>query len=291
MNIDILAQISERFNALRDAEKKVATLIIDDLRNATQASISQLAQGANVSEATITRFAKAVGCKNVRDLKMQLAQSLAVGERFIDESADKDQSEDGKDIQDIYESIKYSMDLNRKIVNNDDIKRAVNLLHNARQIISIGMGGGSTMVSQEFQHRLFRLGYAITAYNDALLTRMAAATADRDDVFILMSATGLTPEIVETATIAKQYGIKIISITPENSPLANLSDLTFPIVNDETDFIYKPSAYRYAMLALVDVIAMKLAVAHKRRSRERLRRLKLALDTHRGGDDRQPLGD
>jgi RpiR family transcriptional regulator, carbohydrate utilization regulator len=291
MNIDILAQISERFNALRDAEKKVATLIIKDIKNASQASITQLAIEASVSEATITRFAKAVGCKNVRDLKMQLGQSLAVGQRFIDESSDQDEPQDEKDIQGVYESIKHSMDLNRKVINNDDIQLAVNLLHNARQIISIGMGGGSTMISQEFQNRLFRLGYAITSYNDGLLTRMVASTADRNDVFIIISATGLTPEIVETALIAQQYGIKIISIAPENSPLAKMSDLTFPIINKENDFIYRPSTCRYAMLAIVDVISMKLAIAHKRRSRERLRRLKLALDVHRGGDNRQPLGD
>ncbi len=291
MHIDILAQISERFNALRDAEKKVATLIINDLKTAAQSSITQLAQEAGVSEATITRFAKAVGCNNVRDLKMQLAQALAVGQRFIDKSTDQDEPEDEKDIQGVYESIKYSMDLNRKAINNDDIQRAVDILHNARQIISIGMGGGSTMISQEFQYRLFRLGYAITAYNDALLTRMIAATADHNDVFVVMSATGLTPEIVDTVKIAKQYGITIISITPKGSPLAKISDLSFPIINKETDFIYRPSTCRYAMLALIDVISMKLAIAHKRRARERLRRLKLALDTHRGGDDRQPLGD
>ncbi|MEI6897377.1 MAG: MurR/RpiR family transcriptional regulator [Psychromonas sp.] len=292
MNIDILSQISERYSALRNAEKRVARFILEDLKKATQSSITQLASEASVSEATITRFAKAVGCENVRDLKMKLAQSLAVGQRFIDESGDESATDDDeKEIQGVYESIKHSMDLNRKIVNSEDIQRAVYLLHNARQIISIGMGGGSTIVSQEFQYRLFRLGYAVTAYNDGLLSRMVAATADRNDILFMISATGLTFEIVETAKLAKQYGIKIISITPKGTPLADLSDLTFPIVNRETDFIYRPSAYRYAMLALVDVISMKLAVTYKRRSRERLRRLKLALDAHRGGDGRQPLGD
>jgi len=285
IDIDIISCISERFNALRDAEKKVAKVIMDDLNMAANASITQLAEQASVSEATITRFAKAVGCKNVRDLKIKLAQSLAIGQRFMHDPVDN------TGIQGIYESIKHSMDINRKILNEDDVNTAVKWLHGARQIISIGMGGGSTMVSQEFQHRIFRLGYPVVAYNDGLLARMVASTADSNDVIIIMSVTGFTPTIVETAELAKQYGVKVIAITSADSPLANVSDLVLPIITQETDFIYKPSASRYAMLAMVDVLAMELAVNHKRRSRERLRRLKLALDAHRGGVDRQPLGD
>jgi len=285
IDIDIISCISERFNALRDAEKKVAKVIMDDLDMAANASITQLAEQASVSEATITRFAKAVGCKNVRDLKIKLAQSLAIGQRFMHDPIDN------TGIQGIYESIKHCMDINRKILNEDDVNTAVKWLHGARQIIAIGMGGGSTMVSQEFQHRIFRLGYPVVAYNDGLLARMVASTADSNDVIIIMSVTGFTPTIVETAELAKQYGVKVIAITSADSPLANVSDLVLPIITQETDFIYKPSASRYAMLAMVDVLAMELAVNHKRRSRERLRRLKLALDAHRGGVDRQPLGD
>jgi RpiR family transcriptional regulator, carbohydrate utilization regulator len=285
IEVDIVSRITERFSQLRDAEKKVAKLVIDDLASAANASISQLADEAGVSEATITRFAKAVGCKNVRDLKMKLAQSIAIGQRFIHESPDQ------SGIQGVYESIKNVININRKVVNEEDIATVVEILQGARQVLSIGMGGGSTMLSQELQFRLFRLGYPVTAYNDGLLARMVASTADSSDVMVVISATGYTPEVVEPASIAKQYGLKVIAITAPNSPLAEISDVVLPVVIQETDFIYKPSASRYAMMALIDVISTELALSHKRRSRDRLRRLKLALDSHRGGLDRQPLGD
>ncbi|MDC5838887.1 MurR/RpiR family transcriptional regulator [Vibrio europaeus] len=285
LDVDIISQITERFSALRDAEKKVAKLIMDDIQTAANASITELAENAEVSEATITRFAKAVGCKNVRDMKIKLAQTLTVGQRFILEPPDQ------SGYQGIYESIKQSLDINRNLINEADIDTAVGWLHNARQVISIGMGGGSTIASQEMQHRLFRLGYPVVAYNDGLLARMIASTADSNDVLVMLSATGYTPTIIETAELAKQYGVKIIAITPSSTPLSDIADLTLAIEHQETDFIYKPSASRYAMLALVDVLSMALAVNHKRRSRDKLRRLKLALDSYRGGLDRQPLGD
>lgn len=285
LEVDIISQISERFGTLRDAEKKVAKLIMDDIQTAANASITELAENAIVSEATITRFAKAIGCKNVRDMKFKLAQTLTAGQRFICEPPDQ------SGYSGVYESIKQTLDANRSLIVEEDIDTAVTLIHNARQVIAVGMGGGSTIAAQEMQHRLFRLGYPITAYNDGLLSRMIAATADASDVLVAMSATGYSPAIVETAKLAKDYNVKVIAITPKNTPLTEHADLLLPIEHQETDFIYKPSSSRYAMLALVDVISMVLASKHKRRSRDKLRRLKVALDSYRGGLDRQPLGD
>ena len=56
LEVDIISQITERFSALRDAEKKVAKLIMDDIQSAANASITELAENAQVSEATITRL-------------------------------------------------------------------------------------------------------------------------------------------------------------------------------------------------------------------------------------------
>lgn len=63
-----------------------------------------------------------------------------------------------------------------------------------------------------------------------------------------------------------------------------------PLLVRENDYIFKPSTSRYAMLAMVDVLATELAMANKTRAKGKLRRIKLALDSHRGGVDRQPLG-
>jgi len=124
----------------------------------------------------------------------------------------------------------------------------VELLDGARQILTFGAGGSSTMLTQQLQFRLVRLGYAISAYPQSLLPRMVAS-----------------------------------SLEP--------SDVVLPVVARETDFIYHPSASRYAMLAAIDVLALELALRHQDRSRTKLRRLKITLDAHRGGDNRQPLGD
>ena len=70
-----------------------------------------------------------------------------------------------------------------------------------------------------------------------------------------------------------------------------MSESRMPLASRETDFIYFPSSSRYAMMAAVDMLALGLALRHRSRTRDKLRRLKITLDAHRGGDNRQPLGD
>jgi RpiR family transcriptional regulator, carbohydrate utilization regulator len=90
-SFDIVARIAECAPGLRGAERKVAALILDDLAGASRASIGALAERAAVSIATVTRFAKAVGCQDVRELKLRLAQAAAVGQRFLQrEPGDED---------------------------------------------------------------------------------------------------------------------------------------------------------------------------------------------------------
>ena len=120
---------------------------------------------------------------------------------------------------------------------------------------------------------------------------MAAAAVEPQDVLVAISLTGNTAEIIDSAAIARQYGAKVIAITKPGSALAANADIVLGLQAPETDFIYKPSASRYAMLAIIDVLATEVAKQNKRKSRDKLRRVKLSLDSHRGGDERQPLGD
>lgn len=285
IEIDIISRITERFIELSSTEKRIAQFILDDIAAVTTLPIAELARQVEVSQASITRFARAVGCRDVRDLKVKLAQSLAVGQRFIHEEPDLE------GIQGIYETIINVLSINRRTIDDAALAKAVGALSGARQILAIGMGGGSTFCAAEVQHRLFRLGLPVVAQSDGLLVRMMAAAVNKNDVVIALSLGGYTKEVVDSAAIARQYGATVVAITPAETPLAAQADVLLGLVVRENDYIYKPSTSRYAMLAMVDVLATELAMANKRQSRDRLRRIKLALDSHRGGADRQPLGD
>ncbi|HEM8736936.1 TPA: MurR/RpiR family transcriptional regulator [Klebsiella aerogenes] len=284
-SIDIISCITDRFMALTATEKRIAQFILDDVAAAAEMPIAELARLTDTSQASVTRFARALGCKDVRELKMKLAQSLAIGQRFILDVPDLE------GVQGIYESIISVLETNRRALDLAALKRAVEWISDARQVLALGMGGGSTICAQEIQYRLFRLGFLVVSQSDGLLVRMMSSAVTAKDVVIVLSLGGYTKEMIESAAIARQYGAKIVAITPPETPLAAQADIVLPLLVSENDYIFKPSASRYAMLAMVDVLATELAMANKPQAKDRLRRIKLALDDHRDGVDRLPLGD
>ncbi|MEJ6496564.1 MULTISPECIES: MurR/RpiR family transcriptional regulator [Pseudoalteromonas] len=283
--MDIVSRIKERLGHLRQSEQAVAQLILADLQFAASASISDLADKANVSHASITRLAKALGCSNVRDMKLQLAQSLAVGERFINENTTQ-----REDIPAIYKAIHDILDINAGLIKQTDVEQAAQYIANSRHSLIFGVGGGSSVVAQECHNRLFRLDILSNAYSDPVMMRMTAASVDVSDVVVMLSLTGCARDLIDTARIAKEYGAKVIAICPQ-SELADLATIHLPIKTNESDYIFTPSTARYAMLAAVDVLASEVAILTQKKSREKLRRIKHELDQYRQGPDRAPIGD
>ncbi|SFC92896.1 transcriptional regulator, RpiR family [Cupriavidus sp. OV038] len=295
---DILTRIAERGPALRLAEQKVAQVILEDLAGAAAASINELARKAAVSEASVTRFAKAIGCRDVRDLKLRLAQATAVGSRFLQPVPLAEPGAPASLAESIHADVINTLEVNRKLIDPERIGIAARLLLDARMVYAFGMGGGSTFMADEARYRLARLGHPVASYQDAVLQKMVAATLTRDDVVLAFSASGNMPEMLASCDIAREYGARLIAVTALGSPLAARSDVLLPVRSLETDFIFKPSASRYAMLLVLDVLATRLALLTQEQSAEKLRRLKYVLDAHRGvsqdsdgPDSRQPLGD
>jgi len=293
--VDILSRIAERSGQLRLAEQKVAQAILGDVAGCAAASIGELAGRAGVSVASVTRFARALGCRDVRDLKLALARAGAVGERFLQAAAEGGQDEPAAGgtaaSRMIWRDVLQVLEINHALIDPATIADAAGRLQRARMVYVFGMGGASSTLADEARYRLFRLGCPAATYHDAVLQRMVAATVQKGDVVLAFSATGNLPELVASCEIAKEYGAAVIAVSALGSSLAAIADLLLPVRTLETDFIFKPSSSRYAMLLVLDTLVTELALLQKPRSQESLRRMKVVLDAHRGGNDREPLGD
>ena len=294
LQIDVVSRIAERGHALRPAEQKVAQAILGDLAACAAASIHELAARAGVSEASVTRFARAIGCDDVRDLKVALARATGVGDRYLRNSTmPNDDIESGGTAvsRQIWRDVLQVLEMNHALIDPKTMDEAARRLLKARMIYVFGMGGASTTMANEARLRLFRLGFAASTYHDSVLQRMVAASTQAGDVVLAFSATGNIPELVASCEIAKEYGATVIAVSALGSRLAGIADVLLPVRAIETDFIFKPSSARYAMLMVLDTLVTELALLQKPRSQETLRRVKYVLDDYRGGDARDPLGD
>ncbi|MFK4720893.1 DNA-binding MurR/RpiR family transcriptional regulator [Bradyrhizobium niftali] len=160
-----------------------------------------------------------------------------------------------------------------------------------RKLAAFGVGGGSTLAAMEVQNRLFRLGIAVSHASDPSLMRMIAATLGQDDVVIAISTTGAATEVIEAASIAKQYGALVVAITRPQSRLASIADIALGVYVPEAPDALKPTASRYALLAAIDLLAASTAYCKPLEAQTRMRRIKYELLKGTDGNSNGPLGD
>jgi len=289
---DIISIIKQTAPTLRPSERRVADAILADVDFALHSANGELARRAGVSEPTVTRFSRAVGCAGVRELKVKLAQSLVVGRIYLEEPPLAGDNPGKPTVwQMILEDIHRAINSAERQLVVADFERAAEAIASSSKLMTFGVGGGSTTVANEAKHRFFRLGLAVSNYSDAQLMRMVAATLGKKDVVLAISATGKPKEIVDAVTIAREYGATIIAVTKPNSPLAAAADIALGLYVPETPNALKPTASRYAFLAAIDLLAALTAYRSPRDTQERMRRIKYALGNFGDGEAEGPLGD
>ncbi len=71
----LLKQVNSCLDSLRPSERKVADYVLSNSERVIRMRIVDLAAAAHVSEPTVVRFCRAVGCEGFQAFKMALAQT------------------------------------------------------------------------------------------------------------------------------------------------------------------------------------------------------------------------
>lgn len=284
------------------SDRRLAGLVLGNMAHAARASIAELAQGAEVSDPTVTRFCRALGCEGIREFKFHLAQALAIGGPYLAASsataataaAGDDASAASVDIDIVCNGALGAIEAIRKSLGEGGeapVAEAGARLARASQVFAFGSGGSSSVAALELQHRLFRLGIPVTAYMDGEMQRMTASVADGGTVVVIFSISGHVRAEIEAADIARRYGAGVITVTQPGSALAARGAPAIPFTVNEDANLLKPSSSRYGLLVVVDLLAMETAKARGPRVLEGLRRIKQSLNILKVNDPSLPIGD
>jgi len=289
---DVISRIKDLYAGLRRSERRVADVVLADVAFAIDASNADLARRAGVSEPTVTRFCRSVGCRGVRDFKLRLAQSLVVGSLYLAPMTEPS-SDDGRPAywhSILQEAHRALSDVERQL-DRAALEREADLIAGAGQVVAFGLGGSSVALCQEVQFRLFRYGVSVSSCWDPYMMRMLASTLGRGDVVIAVSANGRTREVVQAVEIARHYGASGIAVTAPDTDLARAADVALTVSVREYPDILTPTAARFAFLAVIDLMAAATGYRIGDPAREALRRIKYNAQSHRLGSEMEPLGD
>lgn len=288
---DLISALNRIDGQLASREQRVADYVKANIDSISTMTIAELAGAADVSTPTVIRFCRSLGCDGFKEFKLRLAQNLAVSLQYIRPDVGEEPASMENSIDHVLAAIYATTNAMRKQLDPAQLELAKRAIVGSKQLLVAGMGGGSSVLAQEGANRFFRLGITSTAVNDSYILQMRAATLGREDTLLLFSASGETDAIVAAAKVAGAYGAKTICISKPGSRLASV--VSIPIVVDlpEDPHIFKPTASRYAYLAVLDAIAMSVAYETREETTENLRRIRSSLTAYHGRTAPQPLGD
>jgi len=265
---------------LRPAEKRVAQVILSDPREAVHYSITQLAEKAEVSDATVVKFCKRLGYKGYQEFKIMLAQDVAAKPQLI-----HGEVEPGNDVQTIKEKIFQAnisaLQETAQVLETEALERAVQALANAGEIHFYGVGA-SGIVALDAEQKFSRIGLRTSAFLDTHLQIARAVHLREGDVAVCLSFSGETVEIVEALRAAKQAGALTIAITSfSGSTLAREADVLLLTSTQQNLFRSGAIASRLTQLSTIDVLFIAVALVDHERAQEAIEKTRAILSQRR----------
>lgn len=257
----MLNQIRAIQDSLSKSEKKVAETLLAQPQHYINATMNQLANAAGVSEPTIMRFCKTLKLGGYREFRLRLAQDLASQVHYQHSKIDANDSAALLIDKVISGAIASLSSIRNQLVENV-IDEAITRLSSCQRIEIYGVGGAGIVVS-DAQLKFTRLGLNTQPYSDSYLQRVAAGMLDENCCVLAISNSGCSLDLIANCRLAKQSGATVISITASGSPLATLSHLHLSVDLDESNDHLQPIKARIAHLAVVDILAIGLAMRCK----------------------------
>ena len=257
-NNNILEVIRLKRADLRKSDRKVAELVLADPKRVINATIAEAAEWAEVSQPTVIRFCTSIGCTGYQDFKLRLAQSLALGMSATHSVIDAGDNP-AKVSEKIFDYTITSLDWVRNHLDPVQVDRAVDALAKANRIEFFGFGA-SGIVARDAQQKFPLFGVPCGAETDAHQQIMVVSMLKPGDVAVVISNTGATLAIIETARRARESGCLVIGIVGSDGPLVEFCDIVLMVETLENTNIYTPTISRIAALTVVDILSTSVAL-------------------------------
>nr|WP_281414180.1 MurR/RpiR family transcriptional regulator [Rhizobium leguminosarum] len=251
----LVASIRSRAPNMTRALQRVADYTLEDPQAVLYKSITELAEDAQSSEASVMRFCRELGFTGFQNFKLALAQELAT------QSQTSVPISTGDPVQNLVETARTALDETERLLDRRIIQAVAQELLQAKHIEIFGVAA-SAITAQYLEYKLARLGVHSHIARDAHLATMAAATSNPADVYFLISSSGSTLDTVKIAELAHARGARVIGITNRSkSPLAATCTHVLLASWPETPLTGGAFPSKISQLLIVDALASYMTMA------------------------------
>jgi len=298
---DILPRLESMMDSMTRSEVRIAKRILASPDDFVRSSVRSVAADLGVSEPTILRFCRAIGCEGFKDLKFRLIQELALSQAMTDQSeratkatraVGAEGAGKGRDDDHVFDTIIEALTRTRDTLIYKDLLSSAHAIAKAGSVVVYGIGGSSAALAAEAHNRLFRLNIPVMVFTDGYTQRMSAAIRAEGDVALFVSSTGRPRELQESLELAKYYKATCIAITDKDTPLGREADICLHVglaASGVEEF--QPNPMRFAQLFVIDRLAYEVAAVLGERAHLALRRMRGSVAWLHGIAPQQPIGD
>jgi glucokinase len=254
----LMDRIQQIQTELTPAERRVASLVLENPRTVLNEAIAEIARLADVSQPTVIRFCRSLGFTGLADFKLKFASSLTGTIPVRHSQVRRNDSTHDLSAKVIDNTVSAILNF-RDQLEVHAIDQAIALLRKANKVEFYAMGN-SRAVALDGQHKFFRFRIPTNSYGDAHLFNMAAELLNPGDVVIVVSNSGKLPELLKAVDTALQAGADVIAIAPHQSPLGKIATVCLAVNHTEDNATFLSMISRILQLLLIDILAVGLSL-------------------------------
>lgn len=273
----VVPRIQAALPSLKPAEARVAQFVLSQPEAVIYSSVSEIADLAKTSTATVVRCAQEIGFRGFHELKLAVAQDFAV---FGNQGGAPPEGEQSPLLRVTATGAQTVRDAG-SLVNQAEFDRATHVLSAARHVLMVGVGT-SAPLALDGAYRFRTIGIHAEAFSDVHMQHVAAHALEPGDVCVAISHTGSTQETISSIERAAAQGARIVVITSfTKSPITEPADIVLTAGAREVSFRLEAMASRLAHMAVLDALLVGVADLNPERTRSALDAFADVLADHR----------
>jgi RpiR family carbohydrate utilization transcriptional regulator len=254
----VAAAIRSRMAGLQPSDERVARVLLEQPEAVPFKSVTEIAELAQTSTATVVRCAQKLGFKGFHELKLAFAREQ---QTFAAALGDAPSDIDPR-LAVLHQVAVAGAQTVRDaagLVDPGAFDGSVSALARAARVLFVGVGT-SAPLAQDAAYRFAAIGLSADAPADVHVQHVRARLLGADDVVVAISHTGSTRETLNAVGAAKTAGAVALAITSfARSPLTDLVDFAMVAGSREMPFRLEAMASRLAHLALLDALLVAVA--------------------------------
>lgn len=280
---EFVLNIKSLMQQMNPAQTKIAKYILANPDKLPGMPIGQLARESGVSEATISRFVKFLGCANYRAFQTEMVKSNVLGHERIRGYAEVKNMDSSYQIcEKIFDANIQSLVDTLAILDVDALERAADLIVRSRKLCILAQGR-SSVTANSIRLRLYRLGIACTSYSDPHEQAIAVSLLGKGDVVMGISTFGRSKNVLKNLRFASERGATVIGVSSyRGTPLEKTADLMIVSAsNEEASFGFEPSCSTVSQMVALDCLYIMITNRMKEEAQRFFRTTCAALESER----------